>query len=250
MEVRRPLDRGPLSVRLSSRRLRRPSSQAGAFLTTEAPDVPLLRIGSTVPLTKAEGPGKRFAVWAQGCTIRCAGCFNPHLWGARGGRLISAEDLCAQVVESASKNEIEGITLLGGEPFEQAPAFAVLAEAVQQAGLSVMAFTGYELDDLRGPDAPEGAGALLAATDLLVDGPYRADSPDLLRPWVGSTNQEFRFLTDRYRHLEPTLQASPDRVEVRVSQHGEVTINGWATVGQLDALLDGVTSPVGRGDVR
>lgn len=214
-------------------------------LTTEALGPEKLRIGSVTPRSAAEGPGLRFAIWAQGCTIRCPGCFNPHFWGTVGGRDVSAEDLARQ----ATAADVEGVTLLGGEPFEQAPAFAVLARKVREAGLSVMIFTGFERDFLESPAAPEGSAALLAETDLLVDGRYRADLPDHFRPWVGSTNQKFHFLTDRYRHLEECLMEIPDRLEVRVSPAGQIAVNGWATVDRLDAILEGVTPPVMRGQI-
>jgi anaerobic ribonucleoside-triphosphate reductase activating protein len=112
-----------------------------------------------------------------------------------------------------------------------------------------MIFTGFEREFLESPAAPDGAAALLAETDLLVDGRYQAEMPDLLRPWVGSTNQKFHFLTNRYRHLEESLAGIPDRLEVRVSPTGQIAVNGWATIDRIDALLDGITSPVGRGQV-
>jgi anaerobic ribonucleoside-triphosphate reductase activating protein len=214
-------------------------------LTTEAPGSELLRIGSVTTQTVAEGPGIRFAIWAQGCTIRCPGCFNPHFWGTAGGQDVTVEDLSGQ----ASAAGVDGVTLLGGEPFEQAPAFAAFAGRVRKAGLSVMIFTGFEREFLESSAAPDGSAALLAETDLLVDGRYRADLPDLLRPWVGSTNQQFHFLTDRYRHLEESLTEVPDRLELRISPAGQIAVNGWATVERLDALLEGVTPPVGRGQI-
>ena len=205
-----------------------------------------LRIASITPRTTAEGPGTRFGIWAQGCTIRCSGCFNPHYWNREGGRETTAEELAQQAIAA----EVQGITLLGGEPFEQASAFAALAETVRRAGLSVMVFTGYEREHLESPQGPAGAVELLAVTDLLVDGPYKADKPDMVRPWVGSTNQRFHFLTDRYSHMEQSLSAIPDRLELRISPTGSIAVNGWAPVEELDALLDGLTRPVGRGQVR
>ena len=91
--------------------------------------------------------------------------------------------------------------------------------------------------ELNGAGAPDGAAELLSATDLLVSGPYLSGQPDLRRPWVGSTNQEFHFLTDRLRHVEAGLADLPDRIEVRVTASGEVTVNGWADLDQLDTLL-------------
>lgn len=195
-----------------------------------------MQVGAAVSRTAAEGPGQRFALWVQGCTIRCAGCFNPHLWGARGGTTKSVEALVHQAVDA----DVEGVTLLGGEPFEQAPALSLFAAGVREHGLSVMTFTGYDRERLEGADAPAGARDLLNATDLLVDGLYDSARPDLTRPWVGSTNQRFHFLTPRYRHLEERLTSLRDTLEVRIGADGSLTVNGWAEVSQLEQLLDGV----------
>lgn len=205
-----------------------------------------VRVASIVRKTEAEGPGRRFALWVQGCTIRCDGCFNPHMWSANGGRTTAVDELLEQIASA----DVEGITVLGGEPFEQAGALGHLAAAVRELGLSVMTFTGYEYEHLAGPDAPAGAKDLLADTDLLVTGPYLAEAPDRVRPWVGSTNQRFHFLTPRYSHLRDQLAQLPDRVEVRVAANGEVSVNGWAGVAELDELLSGLRAPLGRGRVR
>lgn len=199
-----------------------------------------------MPNTQAEGPGTRFAVWAQGCSIRCSGCFNPHLWTAGGGHDVAATDLASRAIAAG----VEGVTLLGGEPFDQATGFAEFARLVRTAGLSVMTFTGHELEALRNDNAPRGVEALLAETDLLVDGQYRADEPDNVRPWVGSRNQRFHFLSDRYASLRDSLCLVGDRLEVRISPAGDVQVNGWANVAMLDDLLAGTTRPVGRGRVR
>ncbi|MFD6415280.1 4Fe-4S single cluster domain-containing protein [Streptomyces sp. NPDC060194] len=209
-----------------------------------------LRIGAVTACTSAEGPGRRFAVWTQGCSLRCPGCFNPHLWGARGGQRRVAADLASEALREARERRIEGVTLLGGEPFEQADACAAFAAEVRAAGLSVMVFTGYDLEFLEGAGRPSGAAELLARTDLLVDGRYCADLPDRRRPWVGSTNQRFHFLTRRYAYLEAALTTLPDRVEVRVSPSGDVVVNGWAGEDQLDELLSGIPPSPGTGRSR
>lgn len=218
--------------------------RVGGSLTTSGPAS--LRIGAIVPVTEAEGPGRRFAVWAQGCTIRCSGCFNPHLWSSAGGERVSVSDLAAQALSS----DVEGVTLLGGEPFDQAEAFGEFASQVRMGGLSVMTFTGHELETLQSAQAPPGAEKLLAETDLLVDGRYHADDPDNVRPWVGSRNQRLHFLSPRYSTLQNHLESLGDRLEIRVTSSGDVRVNGWANVAALDELLDGSTPPVGRGTVR
>jgi len=146
---------------------------------------------------------------------------------------MAPKDLFA-ILTSEIEN-IEGITLLGGEPFDQAEQLSELAALAQVNNLSVMAFTGYEYDQLV-TERRAGWANLLANTDLLVDGPYVKSLPDTVRPWVGSTNQQFRFLTGRYRHLEESLSGIPDRLEVRISAKGEVVVNGMANATEFKKL--------------
>jgi len=201
-------------------------------------DSHIVAVARFLPRTVVEGPGERTAIWVQGCSIRCPGCFNPQMWSVRGGALFSVEKLMSQVVAAGT----EGLTLLGGEPFDQAAALAVVAAGVRAAGRSVMTFTGFTLDELSaaGEAGREDVAALLASTDLLVAGPFLADQIDTRRPWVGSRNQEFVALTDRYAALLDNLDQVHDRVEVNVDASGRLSVSGWADLDTLDALLTGV----------
>ncbi|GAA0734515.1 radical SAM protein [Dactylosporangium roseum] len=194
-----------------------------------------VRIGRYLARTRAEGPGERTAVWVQGCTIHCAGCFNPHLWTFRGGAEWTATDLLARVLAE----ETDGLTLLGGEPFDHAAPLAAVAAGVRDAGRSVMTFSGYTTAQLdaavRG--GRTGVAALLAATDLLIAGPFVAGLVDRARPWAGSTNQEFVPLSDRFPDLLAAARSTPDRLEITVAADGLVSVNGWADDDTLDALL-------------
>ena len=179
-----------------------------------------LRVAQIVPSTEAEGPGKRFAIWFQGCPLRCPGCCNPEFLSFHGGEDKSLGD----VVEAmTSQDGIEGITLLGGEPFAHAEAAAAVAESAKRHGLSVMAFSGYLLEELR--MKPDATAALLAQIDILVDGPYERDLPDSKRRWVGSTNQRIHFLTDRYRAEDPCWNRS-NTLEIRVDSES-IRVNGF-----------------------
>ena len=115
---------------------------------------PVVKDGATLqwarflPATNAEGPGQRSAIWLQGCSIHCPGCFNPHLWAEIGGTLDETSALAERFVTDAVGAGVEGITLLGGEPFDQAAALATIAEAFRAAGLTVMTFSGYTLESL------------------------------------------------------------------------------------------------------
>ena len=204
-----------------------------------------IRVGRLLARTDAEGPGTRAAVWVQGCTIRCPGCFNPHLWTARGGADHTPDELAAWVDPG-----VEGVTLLGGEPFDQAGPLARFAKLIRARGQTVMTFTGHRVEDLRAGGDP-AAAALLDQTDLLVDGPFLRDRLDVDRPWVGSRNQRFHALTPRYAGLVADLASGPgDRLEIRVSPDGRVSVNGWATEAGLDVVLDGLGRTRGRPDPR
>jgi anaerobic ribonucleoside-triphosphate reductase activating protein len=192
--------------------------------------VPRLRVGARVALTRAEGPGPRYALWVQGCAIRCPGCCNPHLFEAAGGEALPVPMLLAEVEAARTRSAIEGVTLLGGEPFEQAAALARFARGVRAMDLSVLAFSGYTLEELRSRAAGEPAVAgLLAALDVLVDGPYQAALPERERLWVGSADQRFHYFTDRYSaEIERPRDGEPLRsVEVRLSPEGRLSANGW-----------------------
>ncbi len=185
-----------------------------------------IRVAAVVPVTEAEGPGSRFAVWVQGCAIRCPGCCNPHMFDPAGGEAIEPAALLARLDEV--RGRVEGVTLLGGEPFEQAAALLPFARGVRERGLSVVAFTGHLLADLR-EGRPPGSAELLAQVDLLVDGPYRAELPEAARRWAGSTNQRFHFLTGRYASgVEEIRAGEPERtVELRFGLDGRMERSGW-----------------------
>lgn len=175
-----------------------------------------LLVAHVVHGTQAEGPGVRTAIWVQGCSIRCPGCCNPELFTTRGGEGMSPPDLVAQAVG------IQGITVVGGEPFEQPEALAELARV--RGALSMVVFSGYPLEDLRARACPH-THAVLDSIDVLVDGPYDQARPDPHRRFVGSTNQRIHFLTDRYG---PRDFEGPRTVELRY-QRGSVTVVGWPT---------------------
>lgn len=183
-----------------------------------------LSVGQIVASTEAEGPGRRFALWVQGCSLRCEGCCNPHLFAERGGERLGIEAVLARVPA-----DVEGLSLLGGEPMEQPVALAALAEAAQARGLSVMVFSGYTLAELRAKG--EAVQRALAATDILVDGRYDRSLPDTSRRWVGSTNQQVHFLSARGQADAPRFVAG-NTVEIRL-KGSELSVNGWPAASQV-----------------
>lgn len=185
-----------------------------------------LNLASWIESTKVEGPGNRFALWVQGCNIRCPGCCNDEMFSLLPKRIIDTYEVVDMIKRSRKYNGIEGVTFLGGEPTLQARGLSDVADKVQELGLSVMMFSGFKLDVLHLQALP-GVNQLLEHTDILVDGPFIANKPELKRNWAGSTNQKFHFLTDKYQSgIEYEQQFSP-AVEFRVNSNSVIKMNGW-----------------------
>lgn len=178
--------------------------------------MPSLIVAERLSCTEAEGPGRRYALWLQGCPLRCAGCCNPEYLPFKGGEEFAIETLVEEITLAQREHGIEGISLLGGEPTAQ-PNCAMLAERVRSLGLSVMVYSGYTLAELK--DHP-----LLAFTDILVDGPYDRTLPEAKRRWVGSSNQQVHFLTPRYTLDEAWTKRNT--LEIRVTPD-VISVNGF-----------------------
>jgi anaerobic ribonucleoside-triphosphate reductase activating protein len=195
-------------------------------------DDPALSVAQMVSRTEAEGPGWRFALWVQGCPLRCAGCCNPEMLSFTP-RAPAPSLRASEVVARALAEDVEGVSFLGGEPFAQAAALASVARAVRSAGRTVMVFSGYTLDEIRAMRSADADG-LLALTDLLVDGRYDAARRTTSRRWVGSDNQVMHFLSDRYSPLDPRFHEG-NHVEIRM-RGNEITLNGWPVHGALTRI--------------
>jgi anaerobic ribonucleoside-triphosphate reductase activating protein len=181
-----------------------------------------LNIMGYVDESEVNGPGCRAVVWVQGCLRECPGCFNPSSWSFEINQLISI-DVLAQRIVSNPRNE--GVTFSGGEPFWQAPALAKLARQVKAAGLNVMSFTGFTLEQLRSPYAPAGAQELLAELDLLIDGPY-VESLAIHRPdsLVSSSNQKVHLFNPA---LSDRLTWASDQIEIHILKDGSRIVTGY-----------------------
>ena len=188
--------------------------------------MPQLNVASWVECTEAEGPGKRFALWVQGCLKRCKGCCNPHMLEIVEKRIICCQE-CLHLIRSIRKHHgIEGVTFLGGEPFLQAKGLAYLAAQCQEMKLSVMAFTGYSLNELYGLNLPYTEN-LIRHTDVLVDGPFVQSLIEDSRNWVGSKNQKFHYLSNFYRPGIEYEKSYTRGMEIRVGRKGSLHMNGW-----------------------
>ena len=187
-----------------------------------------LNVAAWRDCTEAEGPGQRAALWVQGCDKRCPGCCNPGFLPLVERELIPAHAMLTKLLRAHQRHSLEGLTLLGGEPMLQAQGLADLALGAQAAGLSVMVFTGYTLQELA-TCKPLGYQNLLDVTDVLVDGPYERSQPDETRRWIGSRNQRVHYLSARYDNAIEQLPSGGRELEIRIGLDGALRVNGWPT---------------------
>lgn len=143
----------------------------------------------------ANGPGVRVSLFVSGCTHRCKGCFNEVAWDFDYGQPFTrqTED---EILKMLAPDYVNGLTLLGGEPFEpqNQPAIVDFLRRVKETypNKTVWAFTGYlfDKDILLGRAGPkEITDEYLSYLDVLVDGPFVLEKKDLSLRFRGSSNQ-------------------------------------------------------------
>lgn len=158
--------------------------------------------------SRALGPGLRYVIWVQGCPFRCPHCETPEGQSFEPQKLININDLANDII---SRKEIEGITISGGEPFEQANALTTLIRKVRQSRpeLTVISYTGYRYEQL----ISDSAKAYIAELDLLIDGPYIHELNDN-NGIRGSSNQRLIFLTERLRNEEQSMAYGKRKLEI------------------------------------
>ncbi len=143
----------------------------------------------------ANGPGVRTVLFVSGCRNHCEGCFQPETWAFDNGEPFD-DNVMGQIIDSLRPNYIAGLTLLGGDPFEEENQ-RVLTPFVRKINelyphKSIWAYTGYILDrDLvpGGPKHIECTDELLSYLDVLVDGPFIQDKKNISLKFRGSENQ-------------------------------------------------------------
>lgn len=174
------------------------------------------------------GPGKRLVLFCQGCSLRCHGCSNAHLWAFNKGLDISVEQLCNLV----NQQDVEGITLLGGEPLDQCVEVAELIVRIKQLGKTVVLFTGYQHKELT-QTAQKQAWAL---ADLVVSGRYVESKRNLYLQFRGSTNQ--RVYRHKGKYINYALTDGQTMAVFEVDENGQLTARGFIDNGLNQALKE------------
>lgn len=177
------------------------------------------------------GPGKRIGLWFQGCSIRCPGCISLDTWDSHQGET-QVDTVIAELVRL--HEEADGLTVSGGEPFDQPEALAaILGGWKARTDKSVLVFTGYEMRDV----SPWLLGNR-ELIDAMVTGPFRSQVRQT-RALRGSDNQELHILTEGgeiFRQCDRDHQAGDRRLDVVLDPQGGAWFAGIPARGDLARL--------------
>lgn len=140
------------------------------------------------------------------------------MWPNIPKRLYTVDELWSKL--NLTSGRIEGITLLGGEPLDQASATRAIARRAKEEGLSLVLFTGYELDEI----VDQGLDDILSYVDILITGRYVERLRTLEHQWIGSTNQAIHFLTSRYNE---SIVQNANYLELEINEDGSLSLLGF-----------------------
>ena len=186
-----------------------------------------IRIHKILKNTKVEGPKNRYCIWIQGCSRHCRGCWARATWDFNGGTEYDVNEILKDILNT--KN-IDGVTFLGGEPFEQPEALGFLCRKIKEANLSIVCFTGNRLEDIK-----EKHKKILENIDLLIDGEFKEEEKDFSRPWVGSKNQNYHFLSNKFN--QSILEKYKNKVELNIQKDGTIFINCMGDFNEITKKL-------------
>ena len=172
------------------------------------------------------GPGKRLLLFTQGCSIRCKGCINSHLWNFGEGTDATTEE----IVSLCEADDIEGITLHGGEPLDQAEGLLEIAKFLKLKDKTVILFTGYTYKEL----SLKSQRALWRISDIVVSGRYDESKRNIYLQFRGSTNQKIYCHEGKYKDYK--INDGETVAILRLDQKGNMTRRGFET-DELTALL-------------
>jgi len=174
------------------------------------------------------GPGRRVGVWLQGCSIQCPGCISPDTWAPGLGVTSVAETLAAMV---AWAPDADGLTVSGGEPFDQPQALAALIAGWRTlSNADVLVFTGYPFTKVS-PWLTQNPGLI----DALIAEPFEMGASQTLA-LRGSDNQTLHILSDRgarFTAFERIAEAADRRLDVTFDAEGGAWFAGIPARGDF-----------------
>jgi anaerobic ribonucleoside-triphosphate reductase activating protein len=139
------------------------------------------------------GPGKRVVLWVTGCSLKCRGCMAVSMQKRNEANKKTVHDVFSAIKKG--EHGLDGITISGGEPFEQAESVYELAKLIKKdTHLDIMVYSGYTIEEIR--KHGEAANKMLEEIDILIDGRFEESNTNK-KLWRGSDNQRFHILSKR-----------------------------------------------------
>lgn len=137
------------------------------------------------------GPGKRIGLWLCGCDRACKGCSNPELWHRKPELELTVADIMSLIERISATYPIDGFTITGGEPMDQACELAALVQQLRKISSDILVYSGYKIEELRSMHKAS-IDDVLNSIAVLIDSPYIEELNDnsLLR---GSSNQRIHI---------------------------------------------------------
>jgi anaerobic ribonucleoside-triphosphate reductase activating protein len=176
------------------------------------------------------GPGRRAAIWLQGCSIHCPGCVSRDTWAPAAA--LTEVAAVADWIEDQADDGLTGITVSGGEPLDQPEQLGALLTDLRRrprtADKDVLLYTGYAYGAVA-----RRHQAVLSLVDAVISGPYLESRPSRHR-WMGSGNQVLTLLTGRARERF-TDPAGSRQVQVS-ADGGKIWMIGIPDRGDLELL--------------
>jgi len=171
-------------------------------------------------ISRVNGPGKRFTLWTQGCSKGCVNCFNPETWNNKNNIVLST----SEIFEMIKDFELEGVTITGGDPFEQEEELLELLILISSLSLSkgVIVFTGFTYDEIRENKIREKCCDYI---DVLIDGRYE-DHNRVTNCFKGSSNQNIIYFSSKIKEEELIMD---QEVEVSLSD-GIISVTGFPSI--------------------
>ena len=169
------------------------------------------------------GPGKRIGIWVAGCSRGCVGCSNPELWERKPEYEISVDQLIALINGICKNHKVDGFTISGGEPINQAIELARLLVALHVISSDILIYTGYKIEELRERQDP-AVNEVLESAAVLIDGEYMEDLNDntFLR---GSSNQRVHILNSAYKDkYQEYLTNGHNQIQNFITADGVVSV--------------------------
>lgn len=168
-------------------------------------------------MTYANGPGARCCLWLQGCSLACPGCFNPETHSFKTDGFYDVVEVFRWIQNTQG---IEGLTVTGGEPLEQADQILELLTLVRKkTDLSILLFTGFSFEEVEQMPCFK---RLQSVIDVMIAGRYIARNPQP-SSFARSANKTIHYFSSRYG--EADLEIVPVS-EVVISPSGELALTG------------------------